>query len=74
MISPDAIAFRTRGHEEIRFEHTERTVTLLRSRLRTYLVLATKAADVRVRVSAAAGRKLRRALKESGIKVVERAS
>jgi hypothetical protein len=70
-ISPDAIVFITRGPEELRFEHTERTVTIMSARLRTYLVLHGKAADVRIRVPVAARRKLRRALQESGVKMAE---
>ncbi len=72
MVSPDAIVFITRGPKEIRFEHTERTAVVMRSRLRTDLMLGTGEAEVRIRIPAAARRKLRRALKESGIKVVER--
>ncbi len=74
MVSPDAIVFITRGPKEIRFEHTERTAVVMRSRLRTDLMLGTGEAEVRIRIPAAARRKLRRTLRESGIKVVERAS
>jgi hypothetical protein len=74
MISPQAVVFITRGSKEIRFEHTERTVVVMKSRLHMYLMLRTGAADVRVSVPAASRLKLWRALKKSGIKVVERAS
>lgn len=74
MISPEAIDFVTQGPEELRFEPTARRATLITSRLRMYLVLDTKAANVRIRVPVATRRKLRRALQESGVKLIERAS
>lgn len=74
LISPDAIVFIAGRADKLRFEHSEDMITIMRSRLRTYLVLKAKSADVRIRVPAMASRKLRRALRESGTQVVERTS
>ena len=73
MISPEAIDFVTQAQRNSALNPAP-TATLITSRLRMYLVLDTKAANVRIRVPVATPRKLRRALQESGVKLIERAS
>jgi hypothetical protein len=65
LVSPDAVVFTAQG---VRFEHTEPTITLVKGSL----LLKDKPTEVRVAVSIARRHRLKRALRQSDVKVAER--
>lgn len=65
LVSPAAVVFTARG---ARFEHTEPAITLVKGSL----LLKDKSAEVRVAVPIARRHRLKRALRESHVKVSER--
>ena len=65
LVSPDAVVFTAQG---VRFEHTEPTITLVKGSL----LLQDKSTEVHVAVPIARRHRLKRALRESDVKVSER--
>jgi hypothetical protein len=80
MISADEIVFATRDPSGTRrFAHADRSITMTKARLRppwsnTYLLLQDKKSAVRVAAPFVARRALRSAVRESGVKLIERSS
>jgi hypothetical protein len=78
LVSPDEITFLTCGSAHtVRLAHHKPTITMAKARLRgpwssTVLLLEDQGAKTPVTLSAFARRRLRRALRESGVKVLER--